>query len=75
MGGDAHRDKHDEEVDPDGGVGDPAIALEGADLADDEADECEDHTADCVAELELGDFGEGLAAGDDDQADGAEELY
>lgn len=74
MCGDAHGDEHDEEVDPYGGVGQPSKFLQRAHLPDDEPDERPDKTADGVAEFKLGDFGQGFAAGDDDEADGADEL-
>lgn len=74
MGGCTHGDEHDDQVDEHGQVGQPAELLQSADLAQEEAGQRPDETADGVAELELGCLGQGLAVGDDDDGHVAEKL-
>ena len=52
----AHCDEHDEEIDVDGQVGEPAVFCQGADLTESEPANCPYETADSVAESELGDL-------------------
>ena len=51
--GDTHGDKHDQEIDPDGEIGEPSEFLQRSDLAQKEAGEGPDETADRVAQLEF----------------------
>jgi hypothetical protein len=70
----AHADEDEEEVEPDGAVREPAVVLQGPDLADEHADEGPDDDADREAELALCDLGERLAVGEADGADIDDEL-
>ena len=70
----AHGDGHERQIGPDSGVGKPSKLLQGANLADSEAANGPTQTADGIAELELGNLGNGLSITDDDQSNGAEEL-
>lgn len=66
---DAHGDEDDEQVEEDGGVGEPAVVPQRAHLADEEADGHEDDAADDVAQAELAELGDALAEEDDDLAE------
>lgn len=48
-----HGQKDDEEVDPDGKVGQPSKLLKRANLADEKAPDCPDKAADGVTQLEF----------------------
>lgn len=74
MRGSTHRDEHNDQVDEDSQVGQPAELLEGSDLAQEETGQSPHQTADGVAELELGGLGKGLAVGDDDHTNIANQL-
>lgn len=69
MRGNAHGDEDDEEIDPDTCVGKEPEFLQRADLAQRGADNGPDQTAHGIAEVELRDFGQGLAVADDNQTD------
>lgn len=69
MGGGSHGDEHDQQIDQDGHVREPGEALQGPDLAENEAGQCPHQTADGVAQPELGRLGQCLSVRDDDGAD------
>ena len=69
-----HGQKDDEEVDPDGKVGQPSKFLQRANLADEKAPNCPDKAADGVTQLEFGGLRECFTIGDCDDRDIAEEL-
>lgn len=74
VGGGAHGDEHDEQVDEDGHVGKPGELLQGPNLAQDEAGEGPDQAANSIAELEFYGFRQRFAVGYDDGADVADKL-
>lgn len=74
VSGRTHGDEHDNQVDEDSQVGQPAELLEGSDLAQEETGQSPHQTADGVAELELGGLGEGLTVGDNDDSNIAQQL-
>ena len=74
MGDEAHGQEDDEQVDPDGEVGEPAEFLQRANLTEEEAGQGPDETADGVAQLELRRFGQRLAVGNDDDGHAAQQL-
>ena len=73
MSGDAHRDEHDQEIDPNCKIGDPSKSLQRSNLAKEETGQCPNEAANGVAQLELRHFGKRFAIGYNDDADGADE--
>jgi len=61
--------ENDEQVQPDRDAGDPAVALERADLAEEHADDDPDDDGDDEADTGVGDLVEGLGVGEGGCAD------
>lgn len=70
----AHGDKHDQDVDENGSIGQNPEFLERTDLTDEIAAKGPNKTADGVAEFELGDLRNGLAVADDYVTNTEEQL-
>lgn len=70
----AHRDEHDEQVDPDGKVCEETKLLESPDLAKQKSGNSPHDDTDRIAEFEFTDLGEGFAVTDKDDGNVQEQL-
>ena len=69
-----HGEEDDEEIHPDGRIGQPSEILQGSDLSQDHTGEGPDDAEHDEASVEIGDLGQTLAVGDDDNSDVEEQL-